>query len=68
MDPSRRLRLVHVINNCEGPRTIQTNSNIFLCFDLLFIKFLINTRDKQYLPGVEPGTSDLLAFGCPAEP
>ena len=23
MDPSRSLRLVHVINNCEGPNTIQ---------------------------------------------
>ena len=29
---------------------------------------MINTREKQELPGVEPGTSDLLAFGCPTEP
>ena len=41
--PSRSHRLIHVIHNCEGPRTMfgeqyNTNSNIFvLCFDLLFI-------------------------------
>ena len=64
MDPSRSHRLVHVINNCY-----KTNSNIiFLCFDLSFIKFLINTREKQELSGVEPGTSGLLAFGSPTEP
>ena len=44
------------------------NNIIFLCFALLFIKFLINTRAKQELLGVEPGTSDLLAFGCPTDP
>ena len=37
-------------------------------FDLSFIKFLINTREKQELPGKEPGTSGLQAFGCPTEP
>ena len=69
MDPSRSHRLVHVINNCEGPGQYNTNSNtFFLCFDLSFIKFLINTREKQELSGVEPGTSGLLAFGCPTEP
>ena len=30
--------------------------------------FLINTREKQELPGVELGTSGLLAFGCHTEP
>ena len=47
--------LVHVINNCEGPRTIQKQivTFFFLCFDISFIKFLINTREKQELPGVE---------------
>ena len=70
MDPSRSHRLVHVINNCERPRTIQLQivTFFFLCFDLLFIKFFINTREIQELPGVEPGTSGLLAFGCPTEP
>ena len=64
MDPSLIRR--HVINNCEGPRTIQYKYTIvtfiFLYFDLLFIKFLINTREKQELPVVEPGTSRLLAL------
>ena len=46
MDPSRSHRLIRVINNCEGQYNI--NSNIFvLCFDLSFIKFLINTREKK---------------------
>ena len=65
MDPSRSHRLVYVINNFEGPRTMQYNtiSNIFfLCFDLPFIKFLIITREKQELSGFESGTSSLLAF------
>ena len=44
------------------------NTNISLYFDLSFIKFLINTREKQELPGVGPGTSGLLAFGFPTEP
>ena len=45
-----------------------TNSNIFfLCFDLYFIIFLINTREKQELSGVETGTSGLLDFGCTTE-
>ena len=73
MDPSRSHRLVHVINNCERPRTIQYNTIqivtfCFLYFDLSLIKFFINTRENQELPGVEPGTSGLLAFGCPTEP
>ena len=67
MDPSRSHRLVHVINNCED-NTKQIVTFFFLCFDLSFIKFLINTREKQELSGVEPGTSGLLAFGCPTEP
>ena len=29
MDPSRGRRLVHDINNCEGPGQYETNSNIF---------------------------------------
>ena len=62
MDPSRSHRLVHVINNCEGPQTIQIVTFFFLCFDLSFIKFVINTREKRELPGVEPGTSDLLFY------
>ena len=61
MDPSISHRLVHVINNCEGPRQYNTNrkKNV-LCFDLSFIKFLINIREKQELPGVEAGKSGLL--------
>ena len=55
MEPSRSHRLIHVINNCEGQ--YNTNSNtLFLVFDLVFIKFLTNTREKQKLPGVELGT------------
>ena len=58
---------IHVINNCEGQ--YNTNSNFFfLCFDLSFIKFLINTREKQELPGVELVTSGLLFVVCPTEP
>ena len=64
MDPSRSRRLIRVINNCEGPRTIQYKyicivlSGVitivtFLCFHLSFIKFLINTREQQKLPGVD---------------
>ena len=34
MDPSRSHRLIHVINNCEGPRQYNTNSNISLYFYL----------------------------------
>ena len=64
MDPSRSHRLIHDINNCEGQYNTNSN-NFFLCFDLLFIKFLINKREKQELPGVEPGTSGLLAFAKP---
>ena len=69
MEPSRSPRLIHIINNCEGLGQYNTNSNIFiLCFDFDFIKFLINTREKQELPGVELGTSGLLDFGCTTEP
>ena len=46
MDLSRSHRLVHVINNCEGPGKYKTNSkqNV-LYFYLLFIKLLMNTRE-----------------------
>ena len=67
MNPSRSHRFIRVINNCED-NTKQIVTFIFLCFDLSCIKFLINTREKQELPGVEPGTYGLLAFGCPTEP
>ena len=30
MDPSISHRLVHVINNCEGPGQYETNSNIYV--------------------------------------
>ena len=61
MDPSRSHRL-YVINKSEGPGQYNTNSNIcILCFYLLFIKFLINTIDKQELPGVEIGSSRLIS-------
>ena len=53
MDLLRSHRLIHVINNCEGPRTIQILTFCFSCFDLSFIKFLINTREKKEVPGVE---------------
>ena len=56
------------INKCEGTRKIKLVKNILFYFDISFIKFLINTREKQELPGVEYGTSCLLAFGCPTEP
>ena len=73
MYPSRSHRLIHVINNCERPTDntivlIQIVTFFFLCFDLSFIKFLINIREKQELPGDESRTSGLLAFGCPTEP
>ena len=56
MDPSRSHRLVHVINNCGAPdNTKQIVTFFFLCFDLLFIKFLINTREKQELLESKPG-------------
>ena len=52
----------------RGPGHYNTNSNIFFFgFDLLFIKFLINTREKQELPEVVPKTSGLLVFDCPTE-
>ena len=55
MDPSISHRLVHIINNCEVPpeNTIQIVTFFFLCFDLSFIKLLINTREKQELLGVK---------------
>ena len=56
MEPSRSRILVHVINNCEGPRQYNTNSNIcFLCFDLMFIKFLTNTRENKNCLESDPG-------------
>ena len=63
MDPSRSHRLIHVINNCERPpdNTIQIVTFVLLCFHLSFIKFLINTREKQELPGVKPGVEPLHA-------
>ena len=69
MDPSRSHRPIRVTNNWEWPGQYNTNSNIvFFSFDLSLNKFLINTREKQELPGVEPGTSGLLEFGCTTEP
>ena len=66
MDPSINHRLIHVIYNCEGPRTIQivTFCSYVLIYRLL-LKFLINTREKQELPRVQPGNSGLLDFDCP---
>ena len=69
MDPSRSHRIIRVINNCEGPRLIQKKIETFLsCYYLSFIKFLINIREIQELPGVEHGTSGLQMCGCPTEP
>ena len=78
MDPSRKHIIIHVINNCEGPRIkynllgeYNTNSTfLFLYFYISFIKFSIglNTRAKQELSEVDPGTSGLLGFGCPTKP
>ena len=69
MDPSRSHRLINVINNCEEPGQYKTKSTIVvLCFDSLFIKFLINPREKQELPGVEPGIFRLVDVGCSTEP
>ena len=67
MDPSRSHSILHVINNCEGPRTKQILSFLFMCFDLPFIKLFINTREKQELPGVHSSTYGLIDFGCPTE-
>ena len=36
-DFSRNRRIIHVINNCEGPRTIQYNINFFVLALFLFI-------------------------------
>ena len=44
MDPSRSHRLA-------PDNTIQIVTFFFLCFELSFIKLLINTREKQELPG-----------------
>ena len=67
--PQEVIDLYMLYITVRGPGQYNTNSNIFfVCFDLSFIKFLINTREKQELPGVEPGTSGLLAFGGPTEP
>ena len=57
MDPLRSHRLVHVINNREGPdNTIQIVtfvSCVFIHRLLGIYKFLINTREKkQEMPGV----------------
>ena len=30
---------------------LEVKNIFFLCFDLSFIKFLVNTREKQELPG-----------------
>ena len=69
IDTSRSHRPVHVINNCEGPGQYNTNSKKnFSCVLIYRIKFLINTREKQELSGVELGTYCLLAFGCPTDP
>ena len=52
MDPSRSHRLVHVINNCEGPGQYNTNSTIsFPMFDYMLIKLSTN---KNYPWGVTP--------------
>ena len=67
MDSSR-----NHINKYEGPGQYNTNINILLlCFNLLFSNLLINTREKQELPGVEPVNSGLLDFAnhcCHTEP
>ena len=54
MDPSRSH--IHVINNCEGPGQYNTiETFVFLCFYLSYIKFLINTREKQNFLESNPG-------------
>ena len=58
-----------LLTSARVPGQYKINSNsLFLCFDLSCIKFLINTREKQELPGIEYGTSVLLAFSCLTEP
>ena len=48
MDPSRNHRLIHVINNFEGPAQYKyILIFLFLYFDFMFIKLLINTREKH---------------------
>ena len=55
MDPTRSHILIHVINNCEGPQYNTNSKHFFLCFDLLFIKFLINTRENKNCLESNPG-------------
>ena len=52
MDPSRSHRIIHVINNREGPGQykyicITIVTFVCVCFDIMLIKFLIITREKQ---------------------
>ena len=48
MDTSRSYILIHIINNYDKvlDNTIQIVTIFFLCFDLSFIKILINKRVK----------------------
>ena len=56
MYPLTSHRLIH---NYEGEGQYNTNRNIcFLCFDLLFIKLLINPREKKIC--LESNTAPLL--------
>ena len=72
MDPSISRRLVHVINNCEGHRTIHTQiCNIFyFCFDLCgflywFIMLLMllicisHFPDFDFSTDIDPGNIHL---------
>ena len=56
--PQEVIDLYMLYITVRGPGQYNTNSNIFF----------INTRENQELPEVKPGTSGLLAFGCPTEP
>ena len=68
-NPQEVIDLYMLYITVTGPGQYKINSNIFfLCFNLTFNKFLINTREKQELAGFGPRTSGLLAFSCPTEP
>ena len=66
MDPQEVIDVYMLSIIVRFPGQYNTKSNILLlCFDLSFIKFFINTREKQELPGVGPGTSGLLSLDVP---
>ena len=58
--------VIHVINNCEGPGTLQNKYITFVVrhFNVSSIQFSINTKEQRELLGVEPVTSGFPPFDC----